>query len=66
MKFTAKFEVLRKDLGMVELTDENGHWAGFFRVDLGKSRKRLYELAFDVAAREAKLKGGLLDRFTEV
>lgn len=66
MKYTAKFEILRKDLGMVELTDENGQWAGFFRVEPGKSKKRLYDLGYDVASREAKVKGGSLDRFTQV
>lgn len=59
-KFYAKFEIITRKLGMVELTTASGDWAGSFRVDAIRGAS-LLDTAYAVANREAALKGGRLE-----
>lgn len=69
MRYWARIEYLRNGGAFVELADECGAWAGSFRVSLGRAvpptRRNLYEEGYRTASREAALKGGELDRYSE-
>lgn len=62
-KFTATFERLGRQLGLVELSAADGSWAGSYRVERARGAT-MVDSAYAVADREASLKGGRLERFS--
>ena len=65
MNYTATYERIRSKVGIVELTNETGQWAGSFLVDYAH-RSDLYELAYNRASAESAIKGGDLVRFSKI
>lgn len=66
--YSATFEFLSgQSAAIVELTDGHGNWAGGSRVDIRSTNKAdLYEACYLRASQAAAVKGGILDRFSEV
>ena len=64
-KFTATFERTGRNSGFVELSAEDGSWAGSFRVERRRGAT-MADSAYAIADREASLKGGRLERLARV
>lgn len=63
-RFYGLWERVTSSRAIVELHDSKGQWSGTYRVEKPRYGS-LYEECYRVASREAALKGGTLERFSE-